>query len=81
MARRYSEESPVPVEDLREGDLVDVEGDPFAGSYVAAEFEYLEVAGVERETVDCVAVGLEGFDLVGFPVGHQLPTRRYLEAA
>lgn len=61
---------------LSVGDMVDLEGDAFAdpdcdpGS--AFDCEYAVVCSVKRETDDCVAIGFEGFDLVGFPPDHLL---------
>jgi hypothetical protein len=69
----------VAVEDLREGDSCDLQGDGYAQGEafeIAAEFELFEVIGVERETADCVRVDFEGADSVGFPPGHVLRTRR-----
>lgn len=61
--------------DLQPGDMVDLEGDPFADperSNIALDCEYQIVCDVERETAGCVAVGFEGFDVIGFPPGHHL---------
>lgn len=68
----------VAVEDLREGDACDLQGDGYAqgDAFAAAEFELFEVCGFERETADCVRVDFEGADSVGFPPGHVLRTRR-----
>jgi hypothetical protein len=80
--RDYLDESPVQVSELRVGDLVDLEGDPYADPrrdpMNCFEFELAEVASVERETADCVAVGFEGFDVVGFPPHHIVTARRYI---
>lgn len=72
----------VPVSALREGDLVDLEGDPYAGSVhddpdhelclIALEFEYCVVASIERETPVCVRVDFDNWDSVGFPPLHRV---------
>lgn len=62
------------VADLQEGDLVDLEGDPYADprrDHPEFEFEYQEVLTVEQETPECVAVGFD-FDVIGFPTNHVL---------
>lgn len=66
----------VEVRDLHPGDLIDLEGDEYADpdrSRCAFQFEYAEVAEVIVETVDCIAVGIEGVDLFGFPPDHRVP--------
>lgn len=68
----------VPVSALREGDLVDLDGDPFTGGgdadhescLIALEFEYCVVAGVEQETPTCIRVDFDNWDSVGFPTDH-----------
>ncbi len=75
----------VPVTSLREGDLVDLEGDPIAtkpgkdpdhlSCIMALEFEYCVVEGSERETPGCVRVDFENFDSCGFPPGHLVRRR------
>ena len=63
------------VTDLREGDRVDLEGDPFADprrDNIIAEYEYVEVAGIEQETPGCVRVDFYDYDSVGFPTNHRL---------
>lgn len=60
---------------IRVGDMVDLEGDTYADPQLEhGEFasELQTVATVERETPDCVAIGFEGFDVVGFPLDHLL---------
>jgi hypothetical protein len=67
--------TPKPASELRPGDLVDLEGDPFADpdrANVSLASEFQRVATVDRETPNCVAVGFEGFDAVGFPAGHHV---------
>lgn len=70
----------VRADQVKVGDLLDLEGDRFAdpenGGGVelptnAFEFELAEVTEVELETADCVRIGGLGF-CVGFPVGHML---------
>jgi hypothetical protein len=71
-------EMTVAVKDLRIGDAVDLEGDPYADpnqENPALECEYQQVYSVERETGDCVAVGFDGFDIVGFPPDHLVTVR------
>ena len=61
------------IDQLNVGDLVDLEGDPYADpnhTNPAFPFEYAEVCEIERETPNCIAVGFEGFDVVGFPPDH-----------
>jgi hypothetical protein len=66
----------IRVSDLKPGDLVDLYGDPFAdpdqNPRHSHEFEYATVCEVIPETPGCVAVGFEGFDIVGFPPEHVL---------
>jgi hypothetical protein len=70
---------PTPATDLREGDLVDLQHDPFYdretedadpdhdACRMAIEFEYQTVAGIERETPDCVRVDFDGICSGGSP--------------
>lgn len=64
----------VAVRDLKVGDMVDLQDDPYADKNhnPFLECEYVIVAKIESETPDCVAVWFEGFDCVGFPPDHQL---------
>lgn len=67
--------------DLKVGDFIDLEGDPYADPHSDNDYfrsEFVQVVEVTPETDDCVAVGIEGFDLVGFPVGHEI--RRQTQA-
>jgi hypothetical protein len=71
----------VKVQDLREGDMVDLEGDPYADAETDCEdcqtihdmfaYEFSIVFSVEQETPECVAVGFD-HDVVGFPTNHTL---------
>ena len=52
--------------DLRPGDLVDHEGDPFADpecDHAGFDCELLEVVCVEREPAGCTAVSFEGWEM------------------
>lgn len=67
----------VPVEDLQEGDLVDLEGDRYADVGELRDsglllYEYAEVVGVEQETPDCTRLDLEDLNSIGFPRGHMV---------
>jgi hypothetical protein len=69
----YERNRMTPVSMLRVGDLVDLAGDPFAdpeSDNISLECEYAVVCEVAREADDCIAVGFEGFDVVGFPPDH-----------
>lgn len=58
---------------LRVGDLVDLAGDPFAdpnSDDISLDCEYAVVCEINREADDCIAVGFEGFDVIGFPPDH-----------
>ena len=60
---------------LKVGDMIDLEGDVYADpgcDHPWMESEYAIVTEVDHETSECVAIGFEGFDLVGFPVQHPL---------
>jgi hypothetical protein len=64
--------------DLEDGDLVDLEGDEYADpnrDHIEFECEYQVVCFHELETKDCVAIGFEGFDIVGFPPCHMLEVK------
>ncbi|MDR6775690.1 hypothetical protein [Azospirillum sp. BE72] len=65
--------------DLQVGDFVDLEGDPYADprhDHPAFDCLFMEVVDVERESETCVAIGFEGFDVVGFPPDHVLKVLR-----
>lgn len=64
-----------PVSELRCGDRVDLQRDKYAdpaGDKPELECEYATVCEIERETPDCIAIGFDGFDVVGFPLGHMV---------
>jgi hypothetical protein len=63
------------VSDLKEGDLVDLQGDKFAdpNENPTFESEYQIVESIEIESAGCIAVHFTGFDTVGFPPDHKLP--------
>lgn len=73
------------VENLTQGDLVDLENDKYAdpvekqndehSSHRFYEFEYARVYTVQRETPECTVVQFEE-STVGFPVGHQVPVHK-----
>jgi hypothetical protein len=65
---------PVAAGEVRPGQLVDLEEDPFADPQLdhrRYEWEYMEVMGVERETDVCVRVDFDGAS-VAFPAEHTL---------
>lgn len=73
----------VMVRDLRVGDLVDLEGDRFADprkDNALFECELGSVACVIRETPRCVAIGIEGADVYGFPPDHVVRRQRREDA-
>lgn len=69
----------VAVVDLRVGDLVDLESCPYLAAHSSASFEYGRVAHVERETDQCVVIGYEGIDHVGYPADTVLLVQRTAE--
>lgn len=64
----------LPASQIRLGDLLDLEDDPyFTGDFARIwEFLYGYVVDVEQETTDCVRIGIEGADAYGVPTGHLL---------
>lgn len=67
--------------DLRAGDMVDLEGDPYADpdhDIQSFQFLYMEVTVVEQETPECVRVNFADWDSCGFPVDHELTRREGL---
>lgn len=63
------------VEDLVVGNRVDLTSCPYLKGHSSADCEYALVAHVERETPDCVVVGYEGIDHIGYQVGTVLQVR------
>jgi hypothetical protein len=66
---------PIRAADINVGDLIDLESDLYADpnhDQTPFEFLFMEVAGVERETPDCVRIDFEGWDSCGFPPDHLL---------
>lgn len=61
-----NETEQVTVSELREGDLVDLESCPYLKDHPTAPFEFATVSSVENETPDCIAIGYEGIDTVGY---------------
>ena len=64
----------VKVKDLKEGDWVDLENDPYAdplGEVVLLECEFQVVSTIEQETPDCVCVYFADF-VCGFPPEHEV---------
>ncbi|CAB3753988.1 hypothetical protein [Paraburkholderia humisilvae] len=70
--KKMPETQELAVETLRVGDQVDLKSCPFLKGHAAAESEYAVVESIERETPNCLAVGYEGIDVVGYPVGTRL---------
>lgn len=67
-----------PASALRVGDLIDLQGDVFADPHHASRYfacAWQIVATVEPEGDGCVAIVIEGFDVVGFPPGHYVRVR------
>ena len=64
------------VEDLAVGNRVDLTSCPYLKNHSSAECEYALVALVERETPNCVVIGYEGIDHIGYQVGTVLQVRR-----
>lgn len=67
------------VKDLKPGDVIDLEGDPFADPDLCPDFEYehVIVAGGELETATCYRLDIEGCNSVGFPSDHMVPYVRH----
>ena len=64
----------VRAKNIRPGDVVDLEGDPYANpdsEDVAFRYEHALVLNVERETPECVRLDL-AHESYGFPVAHRL---------
>ncbi|MCH7964099.1 MAG: hypothetical protein IH852_09185 [Bacteroidetes bacterium] len=65
----------IQASEIRKGDFLDLAGDPFVDprcDRAEFQFEYMEVVSVEQECSGCIAIGFEGFDVVGFPPEHML---------
>ena len=60
---------PTPVQSIRVDDRVDLESCPYLKHHATAIWEYAVVGHVEQETPECVAIGYEGIDVVGYPTG------------
>lgn len=70
---------PVKVSDINEGDLVDLESCPYLSQseehQAVVEFEYGVVDYVCRETADCIAIGYQGIDVIGYLLGTVLQVK------
>lgn len=68
------------VMDLRVGDLIDLEGDPYADPKTDPStephpfwtYEYAKVDDLDLETDDCLRVDFENGPSCGFPIDHQV---------
>jgi len=72
----------LPAFQIEPGDLIDLEHDRFAnpdGLHVQFESELAQVIFVEMETPECLVIGFEGFDIVGFPRYHLLNVCGHIE--
>jgi len=67
-----AEHEKVHVIDLREGDLVDMQRDPYLLNHPMAEFLYATVYYVTDEGNGIVAVGYESMDEVGYDKDQEL---------
>jgi hypothetical protein len=64
----------LPVGEVRPGQLVDLEEDPFADplrEHRRYEWELIEVIAIEQETADCIRLDFDD-DSIGFPAAHAL---------
>ena len=67
----------LPVNELKIGDFIDMEGDKYAdpnGDNVALAYEWQEVYSLERETPTCIVIETP-YITVGFPVDHVVRVR------
>lgn len=67
--------TPVAVEDILEGAMVDLEGDQYAdpnSDNPLYPYEYVKVIGNERETEECFRLDFSDGASVGFPINYQL---------
>ena len=62
----------VRVQELKEGDRVDLSTCPYLNEHPSAEWEYATVAMVEQETPTTTVIGYEGIDHVGYPLDTRL---------
>ena len=60
------------VRDLKEGDLVDLDNDPYFAQHPMTEFEYAEVVEVTPETPNCTLVAYEGVGAAGYDPNHEM---------
>lgn len=63
------------VEHLAVGNRIDLLSCPFLKNHAMAKEEYGIVVHVDHETPECVVVGYEGIDQVGYPAGTILQVR------
>lgn len=66
----------IAVEDVREGDLVDLESCPYLSDDPTAEFELATVVEVVRETSTIVFIGYDVGRSAGYEVGTRLRVMR-----
>jgi hypothetical protein len=64
---------PGDVVDLARDKYADPEGHPFL------ECEYVVVTEVTHETADCILIGFDEWNPVGFPHSHKLNVRGYYD--
>lgn len=74
------------VDELRPGDLVDLDGDPYACTCASGDpdcdpgmtwrFEYGRVDETVRETPTCIRVDFSNGESVGFPPDHEVTVFR-----
>lgn len=67
---------PIKVEHVKEDMRVDLESCPYLSDHASAPFEFAVVDYVKRETADCIAIGYEGIDVIGYPLGTVLRVRK-----
>lgn len=67
-------------DELKEGDMVDLQGDPYADPkndpILAFAFEYAVVSSRTLDAPGLIAIGFEGYAVIPFPVGHMLRVTR-----
>lgn len=73
-------EQRMKVENIQVGDYLDLEKDPIISAAtkeeICADMAFFAVNFVEQETPECVVIGYEGYDHVGYPTGTFLDVRR-----